>query len=317
MSTDTIFHLRRKELIEILVLVVAIGFLLNILAQLTWENFLQQMEPWSVFQLIVSLVLVLLLGYFMLFIAKGREDLHMTEFYLVRKIGEEIPEQSIISGYTGLRYAQYALRTLASKSSDFSQKVIQYWDCLPDPICLDLMEYIVIKWLGDRYRGGWLVEKRLSLEAYSNEKVLSRKANIIKFNNLKDLLQGNVFLKLLDEQNYLLCLPPNTKMVRHIVKLHWRNPCRELVFKNKYCSVAITFQNTWQLNKLFEELRSFLPSEEAKYQTHYYRIQVRAKFNRWLTALPLMDKYYRWVNDLVMKLKNDFDWNQFVKKRIS
>lgn len=317
MSRDTVFHLRRKELIEILVLVIAIGFLLNILAQLVWESFLRTIKPWSVFSLILLLVLTSFLGYFLLFIAKRYEHLYIAEFYLVRKIGEEIPDQSIILGYRGLWYAQHALRTLSSKSSDFSQKVIQYWDCLPDPICLDLMEYVLIKWLGDRYRSGWLIEKRISLEKYHDKKILNRESTIIKSNDLKDFLEGNIFFKLLDEQHYLLCLPPKTRIYRHLTKIHWVNPCRELIFQNKYCSIVITFQNTWQLNKLFEELRSFLPSEETEYQTHYYQIQIRAKFNRWLVALPQMDKYLRWVDDLATKLKNDFDWTQYIKKRIS
>jgi hypothetical protein len=251
------------------------------------------------------------------FIVKGREDLHLAEFYLVRKIGEEIPEQSIISGYTGLWYAQYALRTLALKSPNFSQKVVDYWDCLIDPICLDLMEYVLLKWLRDNYCGGWLEEKRLSLEAYSDKKVLSQKAAIIKFNDLENLLKNNIFLQLLNEHSYAMHLPPNTKIDRNVVEMQWWNPARELLFKNKYCTVTITFQNTWQQNKLLEELRTFLPSDEGQFQTHYFKIQIRAKFNRWLIIWPQMDKYYRWVSDLVTKLKNDFDWATYLKKRIS
>jgi hypothetical protein len=320
MTTDTLFYLRRKELINILIVVIAIGFLLNILAQLIWEEYLRQWEAYLVFGLIILLLMILLLGYFTLFIAKGYEQHYVAEFFLVRRIGKEIPEQSIIPGYTGLWYAQYALRTLALKSPEFNQKVIQFWDCLSDPICLDLMEYILIKWLGDKYRNGWLIEKRLSLEEYSDKKVLNRRATTIELNNLKDLLKRNIFFKLLDEQYYRLCLPPNTKIDRHVAKIHWTNPCREFIFKNKYCSVIITFQNTWQINRLFEDLRPFLLhnyQKETEYQTHYYQIQVRAKFNRWLIALPQMDNYYRWVNDLMMKIKNDFDWSHYVRERIN
>ena len=316
MSQPTVFYLRRKELIEVLLLVLVVGFFINITSQFVWDNFFINFDFWTTAQIIISFVLGSFLIYFFRYIIRGYKILQIAEFYLVRRLEKKIPEKSIIPNYKGLRYAQDALRRLGSKSADLDQKTIELWDCLVDTICLDLMEYVILKWAAQRYHSGWLFEKHLSLEAYSSEIKLNEKSTNITIEELPaELKTNNKFFNSLGEANYRLFLPPNTTFSRKIASIHLRNPTRELNFKNKFCSLTITFQNTWQIQRIANEIEGYLPSNGDKFQTHYFQIQVEAKFNRFLSIMPWMDKYVKWVNDITKNLFDSFDWNQHVKKK--
>lgn len=317
MSQPTIFYLRRKELIEVLLLVLVVGFFINITSQFVWDNFFINLDFWTTTQIIIGFVSGSFLIYFFLYVARGYKILQIAEFYLVRRLEKKIPEESIIPEYKGLWYAQDALRRLGSRSGSLNQKTIEEWDCLVDTICLDLMEYIILKWLSQKYHSGWVYEKHLSLKAFSSEKTLSKKSTIIKFEELPaGLKENNLFFKSLGELYYRLVLPPGTAFRRNTAQIHWSNPTRELIFKNKFCSLIITFQNTWQIQSVADDVEPYLPSNGDKFQTHYFQIQIEANFNRLLSLTPWADKYEKWVNDITKILFDLFDWNIYVKKKI-
>jgi len=316
MSQQTIFYLRRKELIEIFLLVLVIGFFINITSQFVWDNFFVTFDFWTNAQIIIGFVSVSLLTYFVLYVLKSHKILQIAEFYLVRLLENNIPEESRIPNYKGLRYAQEALRRLGSKSATLDQKTTERWDCLVDTICLDLMEYVILKWMAQRYHSGWLYEKHLSLKAYSFEMKSNKKSTNITIEELPtEMKTNNIFFNSLGETNYRLILPPNTTFTREVARIHWANPTREIKLKNKYCSLTITFQNTWQIQRIPNEIEGHLLSNEGEFQTHYFQIQVEAKFNRFLSVTPWIDKYAKWVNDITKNLFDSFDWNQYVKKK--
>lgn len=316
MPEQTVFYLRRKELIEVILLVLVVGFFINITSQLVWEQFFVNLDFWTTTQIIIAFVLGSFLIYFVLYIIRGYKIHQIAEFYLVRRLEQKIPEKSIIPNYKGLRYAQDALRRLGSQSVTLDKKTIELWDCLVDTICLDLMEYLILKWMAQRYYGGWLYEKHLSLEAYFSEIKASEKSTQITIEELPaELKVNNIFFHSLGEQHYRLFLPNNSKISRNVTNTQWRNPTRELQFKNRFCSLTITFQNTWQIQRIADEIEDYLPSKDGEFQTHYFQIQVEAKFNRFLSITPWIDKYLKWVDDITKNLFDSFDWNQYVKKK--
>ena len=316
MPQETIFHLRRKELVEIFLLVLVVGFFVNITSQFIWNNFFTNFDFWTTTQIIIGFVSGSFLIYFFLYVVRGYKIVQIAEFYLVRRLEKKIPQESIIPEYKGLWYAQDALRRLGSKSKALNKKIIEQWGCLVDPICLDLMEYILLKWLAQKYHIGWLLGKQLSLKAYSSEKTLSKKSTTIKLDELPtELKQNNLFFKSLDEVNFRLILPPSTSFRRNTTQIQWNNPTRQIIFKNIFCSLEITFQNTWE-QRMTSNIEPFLDSKEGKFQTQYFQIQIEAKFNRFLSITPWMDKYVKWVNDLANNLFDTFDWNVYVKKKI-
>ena len=179
------------------------------------------------------------------------------------------------------------------------------------------MEYIILKWLSQNYPGGWVYTKHLSLKSFSSKKNLCKNSTLINFEKLPDeLKENNLFFKSLGELFYRLVLPPNTSFKRNISQLHWSNPTRELNFENRFCSLTITFQNTWQISKIANEIEPYLNSDGEKFQTHYFQIQTEANFNRFLSLTPWADKYVKWVNDMINGLFSSFDWNHYVEKRI-
>ena len=123
MSHDTVFALRRKELLEIILLVLIIGFLINITSQFVWDNFLVKFDFWTTAKIIAGLIISSFLIYFLLYVAKGYRIIRIAEFYFIRKLGEKIPEESLIPNYKGLWYAQDALRRLGSISATLNKKI--------------------------------------------------------------------------------------------------------------------------------------------------------------------------------------------------
>jgi hypothetical protein len=349
----------KRRYVYIFILTLLTGVLAGILSASiydyltnTSQTLLFGVIPQALFFVIVSCILVITLLlitiFWLIWIPEKPDKTFPLRLIYNRKEGS-IPVLSHSNLF--LFHAGYAYQELSKERPEIKNilkegKKLEYF-------ILEMVEYLIIMWLSQKYHHWWALEQYTSGRWHGKNKP----STIITFQDLpKALREENRFFSTFSKYHgqettdwarnlklFRISLPENTKfdLIRKIqcnrcgqISTSTNMACPKcgekdrlhvnslLTMKNSFCQISISlFFSHWIQGVPLtieipdgEEEQDRSSYFQERFATTEFLLDFKARFNRVWSLLPSSDDYYQWVDDMLGSLYNDYCWIPFVEK---
>ncbi len=323
---------RKKELIQLIVVVILIGLVSNIIASYlaTFTFFGASVGLW----LIPILILLTLVSVSTILYPK---ETTKTAIYTNLAV-DRINNCMHLSPYSpfGVQYAELFWKALEQDKSKYADEIlIKLHNSDRDKLEFDFVECVVflilsgfepfwasgkienygyptnpLRDLGEETRVSASTVYRFQKDDIEHESMLNLKD--IEFRNLQPKLKNNQIVNhflgstSLDEvykpDNWFLFTPKGTQ-----ISVEYKNYSRIIHFSHRYFTISLSMKKNSVARGLPYGIRIKEPKyDEEQFFTTDFRMDFQASFSRWLLMHWRRDDYYNWVRLLKRKLVANF-----------
>lgn len=306
----------RRQLLDLLFLVTALGLIINIVA--IWLTPFSLPIQWGVVGLSLAFVLWRLMSA-PLFALKAIESVQLVLVYNQRHHGMYVCHRHGTFAFD----AQFAFQAIMETDEELYQR--RFENVIGDlgfgEKVLDIVEFGILSMLSQQYRIGWTIVHETTFEGSRSVQYGSQKGERISFESLpKDLRESNAVIKAIHgaHQNKMhfglnkidFVAPPGTTIARTVLGVG----SRSLVLKNRF--VTIEFRVTGPsghagkpsyMMTTEEKTTPIAVPEMLETATLYPGLVATVSLSPWFALLPQAGASALWAKGLVERLKAYFD----------
>lgn len=300
----------RQRMLEFIVVIILIGFFINILATSLYGLFPQAMSLFAISLIAFLFLAVYFVSVSRLLIFDIKETIPFVFAVNIKEVG--IPLYELLG--IPLCWASSYFRKIIEERPEFKEK-IETAKCddtdFKRKIFLDLTAFLIVVWLSHRYVYCWLFERPLEYSFRRFETGINKPSTKVKCSKLQEQIKNNIF-STLKEPRRDMTLPPNTTISIKEEKDKW-----SIEMKNKYCKITISTRHlSWSPDWNLQDVPVHFTSEERRkeFETFDFLIDFEARFSRIFSLSPQIKDYYDWAEGMLEIIRDNFDWRVQVQK---
>lgn len=299
----------RRMMLELIIVVVLIGFFVNLLANTVYTLY-SQIKIWlfiSIFA--IGLLTLYILSVFHAFSLKIEETIPFV-FAFNRK---EIFVPCFNLWISPLSLASFYLREIIKEKPELIEKLASQNNEFDRKLFTDLTAFLVLEWLCQRFAFWWSYKRPVEYSFRRLEQANEKPSIRVKYSDLRgDFQKNNIFSSLIKESNFHITVPPKTIISMKEGENKWI-----ICLKNRYCEITLRiYLASWSSFWMLQDVPVHFSSDEKRkeFETFDIFIDFEARFSRVWSLDPRMSDYYEWAEGMLERLRNDFDWRVQIPK---